>query len=137
MAVWKMRSSGGGAVQITTGDTGDMLQGSPDGKSVYYSKGWPLPLSVWKIPVEGGEEKKILDGVNPGTLWTVGPRGIYFFTVANDLCVHEFATGKTRKLLTVERPVTYGLAVSPDGQTILYTQLDVDGSDLMLVENFR
>jgi hypothetical protein len=47
------------------------------------------------------------------------------------------ASSKTRKLLTVERSVTYGLTVSPDGGTILYAQLDEAGSDLMLVENFR
>ena len=29
------------------------------------------------------------------------------------------------------------LTVSPDSRTILYTQLDETGSDLMLVENFR
>jgi serine/threonine protein kinase len=139
--VWKMRSTGGGAIQVTR-NGGDVPQESPDGKFVYYSKGWPLPLSVWKLPVEGGQETKVLDSVNPSTIWTVGPKGIYFFKAADekgrsDLCLYEFATAKTSKLLTVERTVLYGLTVSPDGGTILYTQLDEAGSDLMLVENFR
>ena len=54
-----------------------------------------------------------------------------------DLCLHEFATGKIRKMLTVERPIRVGMAVSPDGRTLLYSQFDETGSDLMLVENFR
>jgi len=29
------------------------------------------------------------------------------------------------------------MAVSPDGRTILYSQVDDPGLDLMLVENFR
>ncbi len=29
------------------------------------------------------------------------------------------------------------LTVSPDGQRLLYSQIDQSGSDLMLVENFR
>jgi hypothetical protein len=29
------------------------------------------------------------------------------------------------------------LAVSPDGKHLLYTQIDQQGSDLMLMENFR
>ena len=94
------------------------------------------------MPVEGGQETKVLDSVNPFTLWTVGSKGIYFFSAADDkgrngLCLYEFATGMTRKLLTVERRVLYGLTVSPDGRRILYTQVDEAGSDLMLVENFR
>jgi len=68
--------------------------------------------------------------------------GIYFFRVANekglnDLCLYEFATGNTRKLLTIEQRVTDGLAVSPDSQTILYGQFEEAFSALMLVENFR
>lgn len=139
--VWKMRSSGEGSVQITR-NGGDAPQESPDGKFLYYSKGWPNPLSVWRMLVEGGEETKILDSVNPGTMWTVGPKGIYFFASADgkgrsDLRLYEFATSKTRKLLTVERSLGYGLTVSPDDRTVLYTQVDEAGSDLMLVENFR
>ena len=136
-----MRSSGGGAIQITR-NGGDLAQESPDRKFLYYGKGYPLPMSVWRMPVEGGQETKVVDSVNPSTLWTVGSKGIYFFKAADnkgrsDLCLYEFATAKTRKLLTVERRVSPGLTVSPDGRTILYTQLDEAGSDLMLVENFR
>ena len=90
--------------------------------------------------VEGGEETKVLDSV--ALIWTVGKEGIYFITGPDQqghsaICVHEFATGKTRKLTTIERPVSFGMDVSPDGRTLLYSQLDEAGSDLMLVENFR
>jgi hypothetical protein len=40
----------------------------------------------------------------------------------------------------VEKPLqawNSGLAVSPDGQWVLYPQIDQSGSDIMLVENFR
>ena len=43
----------------------------------------------------------------------------------------------SRKILTTERGVYEAIAVSPDGRTILYTQRDEAGSDLMVVENFR
>jgi Tol biopolymer transport system component len=139
--IWKMPAKGGEAVQITR-NGGDTPKESPDGKLIYYSKGWPRELSVWKIPVEGGQEVKVLDSVNTAGQWTVGQLGIYFFSLPDkqghsDLRLYEFATSKVKKLLTIERPIFFAIAVSPDGRTILYTQLDENGSDLMLVENFR
>ncbi len=104
---WKMRSTDGGAIQVTR-NSGDVPQESPDGKFVYYSKGWPLPVSMWKIPIEDGKETKVLDSVNPSTLWTVGSKGIYFFKAADDkgrsdLRLYELATAKTKKLLAERR----------------------------------
>jgi hypothetical protein len=43
------------------------------------------------------------------------------------------ATPQARQRLNV----VYGLTVSPDGKTILYTKLENLGSDLMMIENFR
>jgi Tol biopolymer transport system component len=46
------------------------------------------------------------------------------------------ATGRDRLLGKVEWPLG-GLTVSPDGKTILYTKLGGEGSDLMMIEDFR
>jgi Tol biopolymer transport system component len=141
--IWKMPAGGGGAVQININtDDLDAPRESLDGRFLYFSMGWPGPNSVWRVPVEGGEPTEVLDGVHPTALWTVAENGIYFFTSPDkrgysDLCIYEFATERIRKLLTVERPVTLYVTVSRDGRTVLYTQVDEAGSDLMLVENFR
>jgi Tol biopolymer transport system component len=136
---WKVPFKGGDAIQVTKGLGADFPHESADGKWLYYSKGWPGPESVWRVAVEGGEATRVLDAVDWG--WTTGKDGIYFFTVADnkgraDLSLYEFATGKTRKIRTIERRIG-AVGVSPDGRTILYTQLDEEASDLMLVENFR
>ena len=138
-----MPSQGGEAIQVTHMKKGvDVPQESADGKFFYYCRGWPFAMSVWRIPVEGGEEIKVLDSVHPWALWTLRSEGIYFFTAtddkdSSDLCFYEFATSKIRKILKMERGLNGQIAVSPDGRTILYEQNDELGSDLMLVENFR
>ena len=62
--IWRVRPAGGTPVQITKGVDDDMPQASFDGKFIYFNRGWPRELSVWRIPVEGGEETKIIDGVS-------------------------------------------------------------------------
>jgi len=136
-----MPSLGGAWVQITR-NGGDQAEESPDGKFIYYHKRWQRDLSVWRVPVEGGEEVKVLNPVNADGRWTLGRDGIYFFTPPDkqgqcDIRLYEFSTGKIRKILTVAKGILEQIAVSPDSRTILYTQLDEAGSDLMLVENFR
>jgi Tol biopolymer transport system component len=136
-----MPSSGGEAVQITR-NSGDRPEESPDGRSLYYMKGWPQAVSVWRATVDGSQEAKVLDSVDSGGEWTVGKEGIYFFTPADkmghsDICFYEFASAQTRKLLNTQRPSENHIAVSPDGRTILYPQSEESGSVLMLVENFR
>lgn len=142
LQIWKVPSQGGEAIQVTHLKEGpDVPQESPDGKYIYYCRGFPHPLSVWRMPLEGDEEIKVLDSVHPYAYWTILREAIYFFTApddkgSSDLCSFEFASGKTRKILKMERDVA-GLAVSPGERTILYGQIDESGSDLMLVENFR
>ncbi|MGA9901517.1 MAG: protein kinase, partial [Terriglobales bacterium] len=139
--IWKMPASGGEAVQITR-NSGDSPQESLDGKLLYYMKGWPEAVSVWRAQADGSQETKVLDSVHGEGQWAVVKEGIYFFRTPDkmghsDICFYEFATGQTRKILTIQRPVDNHIAVSPDGRTILYPQSDESGSVLMLVENFR
>jgi hypothetical protein len=51
----------------------------------------------------------------------------------------DFATRKTTPLLDLEKPApTFGgLAVSPDGRSLLYTQNEFEDSYIMLVRNFH
>jgi Tol biopolymer transport system component len=140
--IWKMPSRGGDAVQITR-NSGDVPQESTDGKFLYYMKGWPEAVSVWRASVDGDQEVRVLDSVHSEGQWAVVKEGIYYFRIPNkmgqsDIFFDEFATGQTKKILTIERPVNFGrLAVSPDRGTILYPQSDESGSVLSLVENFH
>jgi hypothetical protein len=121
-----------------------MPQVFPDGEFLYYDKGdlYPEECSVWRLPVEGGEETMVLDSVACGNSVVVGERGVYFFSKPDEkghseIRFRDLMTGETRKLLTIEQQVTAWISVAPDGRTLLYSQNDQAGSDLMLVENFR
>jgi len=138
--IWKVPAAGGEAVQITpNGAPRDVPRESPDGKFLYFLKLEAQGhYGVWRIPAGGGEETKVADWDD----YAFGEHGIYFVTQADkqgrrNLGFYDSSTGKTRKILTIEDPKASFSTVSPDGRTILYTQLDESGSDLMLVENFR
>jgi hypothetical protein len=51
----------------------------------------------------------------------------------------DFATRKVRQVGKLGKvPIgTIGITVSPDRRQILYVQIDNDGQDIMLVENFH
>jgi len=132
--VWKVPGGGGSAVQVTK-DGGTSAFESVDRKLLYYAKERGR-TSLWKIPVEGGEASRVLDSIIH-TDFAIAGRGIYF--KGSDLrSIHffSFATGKTKLVASIDETFL-GQGVSPDEKSILYTQYDQLGADLMLVENFR
>ena len=99
-------------------------------------------IAVWRTSADGGNEQRIIDSVHPEGKWTVGRTGVYFFTPPDErgqseLQYWDFATGKARKIQTMTAGVFYSIALSPDDRTLLYSQIDDAGSDLMLVDNFH
>ena len=91
---------------------------------------------------DGGDETQVLESLVRWDGFVVVDAGIYFIptpaagTASSSINFLSFATGKIRPVATTDRPAEE-LSVSPDGRWILYTQIDHDVSELMLVENFR
>jgi Tol biopolymer transport system component len=137
--IFKMPAAGGEAVQVTR-DGGWAAQESPDGKYLFYcrDRGYNIPLL--KVPVDGGAETKVLDSVGERQ-WRVVKEGVWFIAGSrlepSVLRFLSFATGKISEVGFTPNPTRNGVDVTPDGRTILYTQLDHTGTELMLVENFR
>ena len=98
------------------------------------------------MPASGGEEVRVLDSVFNNS-YGVTSEGIYFMSslgpvqpgpgIIGEIRFLRFATGEIRKVFSVPKPVFVGFSVSRDGRSILYTQIDRHGADLMLVEGFR
>jgi Tol biopolymer transport system component len=142
--VWRLPAEGGQAVQVTH-EGGAIPFESPDGKAVYYQK--TLDVSdVWKIPIAGGGETRVL-GPASNSAFAVVVDGIYFiepgppgyarWIKGNSLKFFSFAKGTAVKVLDMRYWAQIGVSVSPDGRYVLFTQMDPFVQDLMLVENFR
>jgi len=139
-----MPAEGGQAVQVTR-KGGFAAFESADAKTIFYAKGRTAP-GIWKTAVTGGEEIPVVESLPGGYwgYWALVNEGIYFVDPKAEagptLQFLSFATGrKTRLAVFDKEPLQYasGIAVSPDGRWLLYTQMDQSGSDLMLVDNFR
>jgi Tol biopolymer transport system component/DNA-binding winged helix-turn-helix (wHTH) protein len=140
--IWKMPSAGGPAAQVTRHGGYSAFE-APDGKFLYYTK-YPAVPGVWRIPTSGGEETEVIAALEPEYwgYWAVVENGIYYLDTTEKpaIAFFDFTTHRTRRVFDLEnRPAgeATGLAASPDGETILYTQLDALSRDIVLVENFR
>jgi eukaryotic-like serine/threonine-protein kinase len=142
-AIWKLPSAGGSAVPVTP--HGFFAQESPDGRFLYFTKTWDYlgPASVneiWRMPLDGGEETLVVTGIKSYRTFVVGRRGVYYAhgeSGRDSIRVHDLSTGRSHLVLELSKPVAPGLSLSPDERYLLYSQVDDEGSELMLVDNFR
>ena len=141
--VWKRTADGGPAMQVTSNGGFAPLE-SADGKYLYYTK-FDSP-GAFRVPVSGGEEVTILEEPPQGYwgYFAVAANGLYYTGDTGNhkpgLKLYDFATKKISVVTALDKEPYYGapgLAVSPDGRSVLYVQLDEGRDSLMLAENFR
>jgi Tol biopolymer transport system component len=136
--IYKVAPMGGTAIQVTHAG-GWAPQESPDGRFLFYTRLRNGFSPLIRMPVGGGTEVQILPAVPPRG-WTVGERGIWFFQPAsdgNELRFFRFSSKQTRNIAELTNVFTSGLALSPDQRTVLYNRVDNQGTEILLVENFR
>jgi len=139
--LWKAPAEGGDPVRITKQGGREGIESS-DGKFIYYTRGFGIP-GIWKVPVAGGDETLMLDGVYQG-FWGLIEKGIYFVNPnATPRAVIQFYNFETRhltKVAEIERQLQLvypSFGVAPDGKSLLFVQADSFESDIMLVEGFH
>jgi Tol biopolymer transport system component len=136
--IWRILTTGGSEERVTQGGASYAYE-SADGKTLFFQRN---ERSVFVQLLTGGAERKLVDCV-PSKGFAVGPGGLYHIGCDGSptgwpLYLLDPATGQDRLLGKLEKcdPID-GLAVSPDGKTILYERVVSEGSDLMMIEHFR
>lgn len=137
--IWKIPMQGGDPIQLTRHGGISPVE-STDGRYLYYSKF--EEGGVWRMTANGRDETQVLDVSGDGwPNWALSSEGIYFlkFSKSSPPTIQflNFATGKTNSVWTLEREPGWGIDVSSDGRSIVFTQDEFAESNLMMVENFR
>ena len=143
--IWRTHVENGSREQITRGGAGWGGRESADGQSILYqlSTGDAALLAQ---PLTEGKPRTIIPCVSQSA-YSVAAHGIYYVPCQDAVHPHPNAEVHVLNPVTLEdRPhgmlekfsdSAGGFAVSPDGQTILYTRAVSRGADLMLIQNFR
>jgi Tol biopolymer transport system component len=145
--VWKIPVDEGEPVQITR-RRGGSAQESEDGFVYFASRREPASyrfIDIWKVPVDGGDETPVLEGqlLEDGNWFLWNHNIVYRRRLRNSgPCVIDLLdldAGEVRQIadLGPETGFSYGMAVSPDGRTMLFSKHRPRNSDITLVENFR
>ena len=127
-------------VRITRGGGFAAIE-APDGRTLFFAKrnahgGW----EIWRRPVGDGDEVQVLPSVATWGDFDVSPEGITWVDSTERhpaLRRLRLPDGPETVLARLPRRVSFGLSVAPGGNDVLYTQLDLETSELMLVEGFR
>ena len=140
--VWRIPAQGGQAEQVTD-QGGFTCHLSPDGRTLYYVKARAAQQPLFARPAEGGPERRVVEEIF-GRTFEVDEDGVYYFARTDDpgvtsLRLLEAASGRSREVAHLEALVapTFGVTVSRDHKTYLFTAYKPDDADLFLIENFR
>jgi Tol biopolymer transport system component/DNA-binding winged helix-turn-helix (wHTH) protein len=138
--LWKMPFTGGAPVRVTN-NGGVYAIESEDGRYLYYAK--YTGCGIWKRTLETGEESRLPINVCNWFQWAVAGDGIYFlnpdFPPNGRIEFFDFAHSQSTPVFALDRPASSfgGVALSPDGKSLLFGQNELDESSIMVMKDFR
>jgi len=140
--IWRMSSQGADAVQLTQ-QGGFAGFESADRDFFYYAKTAASP-EIWKLHFKDQQETAVSPRlhVEDWTGWTLANNGVFFIKDTGearaDLRLLDFGSARVRDITRLEKqPWHPRISASADGHFVLYQQLDMKVSNVMLLENFR
>jgi Tol biopolymer transport system component len=137
--LYKMPSSGGPPTQLSNRDAFFPLE-SKNGRDLYFIT---LPeFELWKTTREGNAETKLITDLAPEPAFAPAENGIYYIRRAKpkgneELVFFRYSTREAERITAIAGNAAMGVAISPDERLLLFSQIDQDDSDLMLINQFR
>ena len=141
--IWKTRVDTSETVQVTK-NGGFLAYESTDGKFLYFTKQYDKP-SIWKMPVDGGQESLVLQSVPRSPSWTLTERGIYFtHPEANPrpgIAFFDFMTRRISRIAVAKEGLgifdfARWLSVSADEKWLVYSAAN-NVADIMMIDHFQ
>jgi Tol biopolymer transport system component len=138
--IYRCPVNGGNAVPVSEQADSTFPQESVDGTVLYFAVR-PANTELRRVFLTGAFPETVVEGLPSilnANLWTVVEGGIYFVPAdaPRSLRYFDFASGKVRKIFQLEKDFAAGLSVSPNGRWLLYSQIDQQNSDILLIDHF-
>jgi Tol biopolymer transport system component/DNA-binding winged helix-turn-helix (wHTH) protein len=139
MEVWRMSASGAVQEQVTR-DGGFAGAPSADGELLYYLATNDPVSALWELRLGSGQRTMLHARVaNRG--FAVTPNGVYFVSYArsgfpDSLHFYDRHARKETFSIPWDRQIGPGMAVSPNGNSLYYTQIDREGHEILFASHF-
>ena len=136
--IWRIPAEGGKSVLVRR-NGGYMPVDSPDSKTLYYLKDGRGTGDLFRSGADGSGETGLVRGVAYDGFAVAADRIYYLHQPAigaNEIREFLLATGSDSRVATIDRQITVGLGLSPDGKSLLFSEVRARGS-LMLVDNLH
>ena len=120
---------------------GAFCQESSDGKVLYFAKREARD-GIWRQRLPHGTATQVVPELHRRNLFAVSRDGLFYIAPTQgaqypSLFFQSFQAASARKLRSFEQDIGWGLGLSPDGNTLLVSRVDIGNSDIMLIERFR
>ncbi len=139
--LYRCPAQGGSAFLLATSQDFVEPIESSDGRALYFlSRGADASMMMLRLdqPGTGPQPVAGMPNVLSERQWAVASDGIYYVpqSAPRAISFYNFATGHIREMFKADRDLGGGISVSPDGRYMLYSQLDENDSNIMLVTGF-
>ena len=139
-SIWRTQYAKSVTMELIA-DGGDFGLESPDGRSFYFAKR-DEHEGLWRQPLPGGPVVQVVERLYRRNLFAIGKTGIFYIAPVPGadypaLFFKSLQDNAPRLLLKFQHQIGWGLSLSSDERSLVFSQIDVDNTDIVLIERFR